>query len=106
MPDPTQPAKEKNPSKWPRITAIVFVVLLGIVSFYFAAAGWVIANLDTKIVTNAKEGEGPSGEVIYKGISFKNIYEARQAIEQDKVSTLFEWTYYLPASLPLMITAI
>src|SRR5882724_4965879 len=86
--------------------AIVFVVVFGIVSLYLSAAGWVIANLDTKISTDTKKSKGTEEGVVYQGISFANIYEARLAIEREKVTTIFRWVYDIPASLPLLMTAL
>jgi hypothetical protein len=88
------------------LTAILFATLLGIASGYFSAAGWVIANLDNEVSEKTDESGKKSGEVVYQGISFSSIYDARAAIDKDQITSLFKWTYNLPASLPLFITAL
>lgn len=98
--------KQESLGRSPHWLSIVFVVVLGLVSMYFACAGWVIANLDKEIVTSSKQADGQGTNVVYQGIAFADIYEARKAIEQEKVSTWFSWVYDVPASLPLLITAI
>lgn len=87
-------------------SALIFVILLGLGSFYLACAGWVIANLDKEIVTGNPQGVAASTNVVYQGIPFADIYEARRAIEQEKVNTWFGWAYSMPASLPSLITAV
>ena len=88
------------------IAAIIFAVLLGLASAYFAAAGWVIANLDSEIYKKGPQQTDKTGQgVVYDGIPFLNIYQARQAVEKDKLTSWFTWTYSVPSSLPLLITA-
>jgi len=93
------------PEKPACLAAIIFAVLLGIAGAYFSAAGWVIANLDDEISTPSDKTE-QGGAVVYKGVSFSSIYDAREAIEKDNVNNLFKWTYDIPASLPLLIMAV
>lgn len=106
MSNGTETSPPAAPLKPASTIAIVVVVILGIVSMYLAAAGWVIANLDTKISTETKKSNSTEEGVVYQGVSFANIYEARLAIEREKVTTIFQWVYGIPASLPLLMTAL
>jgi hypothetical protein len=101
---PTKPIVES--SKY-RVAAVAFAFIVALAASYVAICTWVVANLDAAIALNEKQtNQSGAGEVVYQGIAFSNIYEAREAVEQDNVASCFSWAYKLPASLPLILAAL
>lgn len=83
-----------------------FAIVMGTLALYVGISGWVVADFDARLERQVREQKGEVKEVIYQGISFKDVASARQVAEQDKITSYFRWVYQVPPGLPLLLTSL
>jgi len=81
-------------------------IVMGTFALYVGISGWVVADFEARMDRQVTEQKGDVKEVIYRGISFKNVVIARQVIEQDMIMRYFRWVFEVPPGLPLLLTAL
>ena len=89
--------------------AVIFVYLglLALVSLYAGAGAWVKADFEAFVQKVQSEIAGnQTVEVFYNGESFRSPQDARIALQESLVSTIYPWIFRIPSALALLITVV